>query len=117
MNLRFVRLALTAILLCGLLSSCESFGKNSSRQALLDHHLKLNALDEAGNSVGQQGNGTSTGQIVAHTDENPSSTRHEIILPLGDPQPMVDEIGLAPDGSSKPFAADPADEVGLFPED
>ena len=117
MNLHFGRLAFTAILLSGLLSSCETSGKKDSRQALLDHHLKMNALDEAGNSTGQQVSDTTADQIIARSDENPHSTRHEVIMPLGDPQPMVDEIGLAPDGPSKPFAPDPTDEVGLFPED
>ncbi len=109
MTHRFGQLTLTAILLSGILTSCGTFGKGEKRQALLDHHLKLAALAEASEPENDH--------LVVNSKPKPSNTQSEVIMPLGDPQPMLDEIGLAPDGPSKPFAADPVDEVGLFPED
>lgn len=107
MTPRISHLTLTALLLGGMLTSCESFGNGKERQALLDHHLKLEALAAF----------KSPQNHIASSNYESANTESNIILPIGDPQPLIDDVDLAPDGPSKPFAADPVDEVGLFPED
>jgi len=108
MTLRFGQLTLIALLLSGILTSCETFGDGKKRLALLDHHLKLEALDA---------NTSAQNKRVASSNSESANTETKIIMPIGDPQPLVDEVNLAPEGPSKPSAADPVDEVGLFPED
>lgn len=109
MTLRTGQLILTATLLSGILTGCVTFGNGNERQALLDHHLKIIALEKMTEPRSRR--------VVTRSKSESVSTPPDVILPLGDPQPMVDEVDLAPDGPSKPFAADPVDEVGLFPED
>lgn len=108
MTRKLARLTATA-LLGATLTSCSLMDKGKERQALLDHHLKIIALDEAA--------AQDTPRIASSAPSPSTDSRTEIIMPLGDPQPLVDEVQLAPEGPSRPFAADPVDEVGLFPEE
>ena len=109
MILRIGQITLSTIILSGMLCSCDTLSDGARRQALLDHHLKMDALSSTSEQRDKH--------LAANSGHQSTNRTPDVIMPLGDPQPLVDEVGLAPEGPSKPFAADPVDEVGLFPED